>query len=93
MCVLGLLHVSELQLPVPTDTMGRYFSAVWKITSLPPSEGLLEKMLYGMFTPDSLKVAFLQPNSKFVGLIAHLQSETKCLCNEDILELKFQVDV
>lgn len=77
MCVFGPLHVSELQLLVPTDTMGRYFSAVWKITSLPRSEGLLEKMLYGIFTPDSLKVTFLQANSKSVGFFAHLQSETK----------------
>lgn len=77
MCVLRPLHVSELQLPVPTQTMERYFSAVWKITSLSRSENLLEKILYGMFTPDSLKVAFLQPNSNSVGLFARLQSETK----------------
>lgn len=43
MCVLGPLRVSELQLLVLTDTMGRYFSAVWKITSLPWSEGLIGK--------------------------------------------------
>lgn len=53
-----------------------------------------ERMLRRVCTPDSLKVASLQPNRKSVYLVAHLLSETNIhLCNDDIVDLKFQVDV